>query len=157
MSVKRCFYGLLTLALGLAPCATAEDCVSMAAPYFANGTTAEVTIFNGQGLVSYANFDLQFKVGGGSNLGYLTGVASQLFNDRMVGAQPFAVSKADALALTLNLTTHQGQRQLEFHFVLGSWGNATTTWWEKDRTCLGNGYIAAVNGTGLYVIHLRRK
>jgi hypothetical protein len=153
----RYFCTCVVLVLGLAARAMAQDCASMVSPYFAEGTTAEVTIFNGQGVVSYAKFDLKFTAGIRKNAPALEGLASQLFNDRKNGAQPFDIRSADKLELVMNLTTFQGKQELNAAFILGSWGNQAARFYRENLTCLKNGYVTAASGAGLYVIHLVRR
>src|SRR5713226_853484 len=92
----RIVCGCVALVLASATYAMGQDCTSHFAFYLASGTTAQVTIFNGQGVVSYAKFtDMTFSPAKDKNPPYLGGLADQLFNDRTTGMQPFDVNRKD--------------------------------------------------------------
>ena len=153
----------MTLWLCAAICAAGqEDCIGMNDSLFKVGTTAEVTIFNGQGVVSYAKFNLQFTPTTGNDPHRLSGVAAQVFSDRKAGGQPFDINQADQLQLILssvgcpacfNATPGDGGRSFRVSFVLLSWGKSAAVL--SRLSCPSTGYITAVDGTGLYVIHLK--
>lgn len=148
-------YGLTVISLSRASTATEVDCESMLGSYARTGTTAQVTIFNGQGAVSYAEFTLQFHPETGNDPRFLSGRSVQLFNDRKSGVQPFDAAKADQLAMSLiwGSCAACDLKGVRANFNLLTWNTVSIV---KDFSCPSAGYLTGWSGGGLYVISLRK-